>query len=128
MVALHVRALARNRRHREAVARAGITAAEDARLAALATAHVGGEKVRLLGRHTRAFAVADFFAGGKSRRLAGQRDLQRLFRVQRPGVEQVEIALLVGHILRVGQAGRRVFGGEAGDVVGRLHRLAHRSG
>jgi hypothetical protein len=42
-------------------------------------------------------------------------------------MEQVEVALLVGHVLGVGQTGGRVFGGEAGDVIGRLHRLAHRS-
>jgi hypothetical protein len=54
-------------------------AAEDTRLAALAAAHVGGEKVRLLGGDASAFAVADFFAGGKSGCLAGQRDLQRFF-------------------------------------------------
>jgi len=43
-------------------------------------------------------------------------------------VEQVEIEVAVGHIGRVGQAGHGVFGGEAGDVISGLHRLAHRSG
>jgi hypothetical protein len=41
-------------------------------------------------------------------------------------VEQVELALLGGDVGRVGQAGGRVLGGEAGDVVGRLHRAFQR--
>jgi hypothetical protein len=84
--------------------------------------------MRLLGRDTGAFAVADLFAGGKGRGFTGQGDAQRLFGSDGPGVKQVQIGVAVGHVLRVGQAGHRVLGGEAGDVVGGLHRLADRVG
>jgi hypothetical protein len=46
-------------------------------------------------------------------------------------VEQVQVARGFGgrgQVFGVGQAGGRVLGGEAGDVVGRLHRLAQRGG
>ncbi len=54
--------------------------------------------------------------------------LQGFFGADVPGVEQVQIGPLVGHVLLVGQTRHRVFGREAGDVVGGLNRLAHRSG
>jgi len=60
--------------------------------------------------------------------LLGRAELTGLGRGDGPGVEQMEVGKLVGHVLGVGQAGHRVFGGEAGDVVGCLHRLAHRVG
>jgi hypothetical protein len=40
-------------------------------------------------------------------------------------VKQVEIKVAVGHVGGVGQTGHGVFGGETGDVVSSLHRLAH---
>jgi hypothetical protein len=61
-------------------------------------------------------------------RSAGQ--LGGLLGVDGPGVEQVQVARPRGRgqVVGIGQAGGRVFGGEAGDVVGRLHRLAQRRG
>ena len=43
-------------------------------------------------------------------------------------MEQVEVGIGVGHVLRIGQAGHGVFGGEAGNVEGGLHRLANGGG
>ena len=55
--------------------------------------------------------------------------LDRLLGVDRPGMEQVEVAprgCVVGQVGFVGQAGGRIFGGEAGDVVRGAHRLLER--
>ena len=123
VVALHLRALARNGGHRQAVARAGVTTGEDAGFSTLAAAHVRRKEVRLLGRHTRAFAVGDLLAGGKRRRFAFKGNAQSLFRRERPGVEQVQVGPLVGNVFGVGQTGKRVLGSEARNVVGGLHRL-----
>ena len=82
----------------------------------------------LLGRDARALAVGDAFVGGESRRLAGKRDPRGLFAVDVPGMEQVQVGLLVGlgDVLCLRQAGHRVLGGETRDVVGGLHRLLER--
>ncbi len=125
VVALHLAALARqlgDGRHRQAVARAGIAAAKAVR--------VGAEEMALLRRHARAFAVADALVHREGGALAGQRHLGRLLAGDGPGVEQVQVALLIhrGHVGLVGQAGHRILGGEAGDVVGRLHRALDRGG
>ena len=55
--------------------------------------------------------------------------LDRRSRVDGPGMEQVEVArqrLAERQVVGVGQAGGRVFGGEARDVVGGAHRLLER--
>ena len=123
VVALHLGTLACDGGHRQAVARAGIAAAENAGLAPLATAHVRRVEVRLLGRHARALAVGDFFADTEGSGLARQRQLHRTGGSDGPGVKQLKVGPIGGHVFGVGQAGKRVFGGEAGNVVGRLHRL-----
>ena len=128
MVALHVGALAGDGGDRQAVARTGVAASEDACALAFASAHVLGEEVRLLGRNPCAFAVGDFPAGRKRSGFTGQRDLHSLFGADAPGVEQVQIGPLVGHVFFIGQTGHRVLGREAGDVVSGLNRLAHRIG
>ena len=119
-VALHPRALAGDRRHRNRMARAGVTAAK--------APAVGAEKVALLGRHPGTLAVGDALVGGERSPFAGQRQAGRVFAGDVPGMEQVQVGLLVasGDVLGVGQPGHRVFGGEAGDVVSGLHRLLHR--
>ena len=53
--------------------------------------------------------------------------LRRLLAGQCPGVEQVQIGLRGGDVFGVGQTRHRVFGGEARDVVGGLHRLLNGS-
>jgi hypothetical protein len=50
-------------------------------------------------------------------------------RVEVPGKKQVQVACRLGRrgqILGIGQPGGRVLGREAGDVVGRTHRLLQR--
>ncbi len=84
---------------------------------------VGAEKMALLRRHRRAFAVGDAAAGFQGCSFAGQRQLGGLFAVHRPGVKQVQIAVLRLDVGRIWQTGGRVFGGEAGDVKGGLNRL-----
>ena len=68
---------------------------------------------------------------GKGSQLAGavarhpMHHLGGFFAGDGPGVEQVQVAVGFwrGDVIRVGQAGHGVFGGEAGNVVGRLHGL-----
>ena len=87
---------------------------------------MGAEKMRLLGRHARAFAVGNASAGGQGSSLAAQRELRGFLAGHAPRVKQVQIGALLGFehdVGRVGQGGKRVFGREAGNVVGRLHRL-----
>ena len=117
-IALHVFALARNRRDRNAVARTGVAAPE--------TRGVRGEKMALLRRHARAFAVGDQAACAQRGGFALQRQPGRVFGRDGPGVKQIERRVLAGNVLLVGQAGSLVFGGEAGDVVSGLHRLRNR--
>src|SRR5450830_816409 len=117
-VALHVGVLAgqrRDGRHRQAVARTGIATAK--------TVGVGTEKMRLLGRHASPLAVGDAPAGGQGGGLAGLGQADGLLGIQRPGVEQVQVGLGGGNVGLIRQAGTRVFGGEAGNVVGGLHGL-----
>ena len=106
------------------MARAGITPTENTLATPLTPAHVFREKVGLLGRNPSAFAVADLLAGGQRGRLAAQGPGHGLFGVDGPGVEQFEVGVAVGDVLLVGQAGHRVLGGKAGNVVSGLHRLA----
>ena len=57
------------------------------------------------------------------------RDLDRSVGVERPRMEQVEVArslLRRGQVGGVGQPGRRILGREARDVVGGAHRLLER--
>ena len=82
---------------------------------------VGTEKVALLGRYGRAVAVGDAAAGFEGRCFALQSQLGGLFAVDAPRVKQIQIAVVRFDVGFVGQTGGRVFGGEAGDVIGRLH-------
>lgn len=80
----------------------------------------------LLGRHRGTFAVGDALVGLEGRGLGGARDVRGLLAGDGPGVEQIQVTLgfrQSHHVVRVGQAGRRVFRREAGNVVGRLHGL-----
>jgi hypothetical protein len=120
-VALHVSSPPGDGRHRQRMARAGIPAAK-------ATA-VAGVEMRLLRRNASPFGVGDAPVGPQCRRLAAQRDLGGALGVDVPGMEEVEVQPRhrpQRQIGRLGQAGGAVLSGEAGDVVGRLHRLAQR--
>ena len=116
VVALHLRALAGDGRHGQAVAREWVAADEAAR--------IGGHKVRLLHVHARAFAIRDTRVDGKRGRFGplGQHD--GFLGGNQPGIEQLQVA--GGHFqhVRVGQARAIVLGREAGDVVGGVHRGA----
>ena len=64
---------------------------------------------------------------GERRRLAAAGDLDRLLGIDRPGMEEIEVApRRVGEVGLVGQAGGRILGREAGDVVRGAHRLLER--
>ena len=111
----------RDRRHRQRVPRTGIAAAKAARVA--------HEEMRLLGTHAGTLGIGDAPIGAERRRFAAQRQRSRRLGIDGPGMEQVEVALGrsgAGQVGRVGQAGRRVLGREARNVVGRLHRLLDR--
>ena len=102
------------------MARTGIAAAK-------ATC-VCGKKMRLLGRHGRAFAVGNAIAHPQRGGLALQRQPGSLFAGDGPGVKQVQVSTAVclgGNVLRIGQAGKGVFGGEAGNVKRGLHGLGN---
>ena len=114
-VALHVAAFAGNRRHRHAVPRAGITAAK--------TAGVGAEKMALLRRHAGAFAVGDQPAGAQGGGFAFESQQGSLFRIDSPGVKQVELGVLASDISGVRQARGFVGSRETGDVESSLHGL-----
>ena len=85
--------------------------------------------MRLLRRHAGAFGVGDAAVGREGRVLAALGQRGGLGDVDVPGVEQVEVHAGLGrggHVLGVGQAGGRILGGEARDVVGGAHRLFER--
>jgi hypothetical protein len=87
--------------------------------------------VRLLRRDAGALRVGDALVDRERRGLALEGERDRAFRVDRPGVEQVEVARrrgAGGEAVGVGQAGGAVLGGEAGDVPRRAHRLLDRRG
>ena len=112
-----------NRRNRQAVPTAGVAAPK--------AAGVGAEKMGLLGRHARPFAVGDARTGFEGRGLTAARQLGRRLALNRPRVEQVQVmgfaplALVFGggNVGFVGQAGHGVLGRETGNVIGRLHGL-----
>ena len=89
------------------------------------------EKVRLLGRYGGAFAVGDAFAGFKRRGFARQRQFGSFFTgdclaVYFPREKQIQVGALVSRlhdVSFVGQRSKRVFGGEAGNVVRGLNGL-----
>ena len=124
-IALHVVAVLsgqrRDRRDRERMARARVAGAEAAR--------VGGVEMRLLRRHAGAFGVGDAAIDGERRRLAAAGELDRRLGIDRPGMEEIEVASCrrrVGEVGLVGQTRRRILGREAGDVVRGAHRLLER--
>jgi hypothetical protein len=83
--------------------------------------------MRLLGRHGRALAVGDALVHRQGRGLAAQCDVGCLGRVDGPGVEEVQFGpgrWIEGQVGFVRQAGELVLGREAGDVIGRTHRVA----
>ena len=83
---------------------------------------MGTEKMAVLGRHRSAFAVDDARIGVQSGRLAAQSQFGRALAGDVPRVEQIQINMLMGNVLGVGQSRHGVLGGEAGNVMGRLHR------
>ena len=100
------------------MARAGVAAPE--------TRGVRGEKMALLRRHARAFAVRNQAACAQRCGFALQRQPGRVLGRDGPRVKQIERRVVAGNVLLVGQAGSLVFGGETGDVVSGLHRLRNR--
>jgi len=111
---LHVVAFAGNGRHGQAVARTGITAPEATRVCA--------EKMALLGRHSGPFAVGDTAIGLEGGGFATQGQLGGRLTAQVPGVKEVQVRMVMGNVLRLGQASGRVFRREACNVISRLHR------
>ena len=100
-----------------------------ARVAGAEAARVAGEEVRLLRRHAGAFGIGDAPVDRQRGGFAAGRDRDRLLGIDRPRMEQIEVARgggSVGEVRVVGQAGGRVLGGEAGDVVGGAHGLLER--
>src|SRR5438046_277373 len=100
-----------------------------ARIAAAKAARVAGEEMRLLRRDAGALRIGDAAIDRQRGALATRRDLDRALGIDVPRMEKVEVArgsLAECQVLLVGQARSRVLGGEAGDVVGRLHRLPQR--
>ena len=62
----------------------------------------------------------------KGRCLAAQGELCRLLRVDVPGVQQIQLRAAVviqGQVLLIRQTRNRIFGGEAGDIESRPHRV-----
>jgi hypothetical protein len=86
---------------------------------------VGAEEMALLGRHARAFAVGDAPVGGSAAASHSSASSAASSLVIAQGWNRSRSRCSPGLRMSagVGQAGHRVFGGEAGDVVGRLHRL-----
>jgi len=114
VVALHVPALAGDRRDRDGVARVGVAAREAER--------VGDDEMRLLGIHAGAFAVGHALVDGKGGGFAAQGQLHGFFCGHEPGVAQLEVAWMHFQHVGFGQAGAIVDRGEAGDVVGGIDR------
>ena len=107
------------------MARTGIAASE--------TMCVGAEKMALLGRHCRAFAVGDpFFAGLHGCGFAFQGQCGRLLAVDRPRVKQIQIVLgylgLRGNVSLIRQRRKWIFGSESGNVISCLHGAFDGSG
>ena len=124
-VALHVvTTVARqrgDRRDRQRMARAWVTASE--------TAAVAGEEMRLLGRDSGTLGIGDAAVSREGSTLATARDLGRLGRIDQPRVKKVEVArrrVAAGHVGHVRQTCGRVLGGEARDVECGPHRLLER--
>ena len=90
------------------------------------TTGVGAEKMALLGRHGGPFAVGDAAIRLEGRSFATQGQLGGRFAAQVPGVKQIQVRMVLGNVLRIGQAGRRVFRREACNVIRRLHRALNR--
>jgi hypothetical protein len=118
VVALHAVRILRDRRHRQRVARVRETGAEAAR--------VRQHEVPRGRIDVGALGVDHLRADAKRRLLGLPRQFDRLLDLQVPGMEQVQIARRALERIVVGKPGRRILGGEAGDAVGRLDRLADR--
>ena len=87
---------------------------------------VGAEKMALLCRHPRTFAVGDARIALQRGRFAGQSQLCGAVAVDIPGVEQVQVRRrAAGDVSLIGQGGKRVLRGEAGNIVGGLHRALY---
>ena len=110
--------VARDRRHRDRVARVRVAADEVAR--------VGQHEVPGRRVDVRALGVDDLRAHRERRGLAALRQADRLVRVEQPRVEQIEVRRVSLQRVRVRQSRGIVLGGEARDVVRRLHRLPDR--
>ena len=82
---------------------------------------VGAEKMALLRRDAGAFAVGDLLVRGHGGGLTTQRQFGGTRAVNRPRVEQIQIAVLMGDQALIGQSGKGVFCCEAGNVKSRLH-------
>jgi len=78
------------------MARAGKAAAE--------AEAVGEHELRLLRRDGRAFGILDHRRRGEGGVLAALRERDRLFRAERPGMEQVQVFRVLREQLGLGQA------------------------
>ena len=93
------------------------------------SAGVCTEEMRLLGRYRRAFAIGDALAHTQCGGFAFQREGSSLLTGHGPRKKQIQLAFALGDrhdIVRIGQAGKRIFCRETGDVIGGTHRLLNR--
>ena len=82
--------------------------------------------MRLVGIHACTFAVGDALVDVEGGRFAASRDLDRLFRGNRPRVVETKVARIHLQRILVWQSGAVVFGSKAGDVVRSLDCIFER--
>jgi hypothetical protein len=91
------------------------------RIAADEAARIGRHEVRLLRMHAGPFAVGHARVDLEGGRLGALGQQDGFLGADAPWVAQAQVARVHFQHVGVGQAGAVVFGGEAGDVVGRVH-------
>jgi hypothetical protein len=78
------------------------------------------------GRHPRAFGIHDRRTHRKRGRFHATGQIDGFFGLDRPGVKQREVFRRAFERVRVGQPGKAVFAGKAGDFIGCLDGLGNR--
>ena len=119
-IALHVRAPAGNRPHRQGMPAVRKPPGEPA--------GVGRQKVSVPHRHGSTVAVGNAGAYGKAGRLDLPGQLDGLIHRNMPGREQLQprhIMLTQRQEFLLGQPRVRIFTGDGSDVIGGLHRAGH---
>ena len=75
------------------------------------------------GRHTCAFGIDDSRTHRKGGRFHATGQIDGFFGLDCPGVKEREVSRSAGERVGVGQTGKAVFAGKAGNLVGRLDGL-----